>query len=254
MQKSEFLKTALEAVKKAEDIIMQYYASGKLDTELKEDMSPVTVADKEVEKAIIETIRSRFPEHSILGEESGKNKKDSEYLWIIDPIDGTKNYMRNIPIFAIEIALMKDGEVIMGVSNAPVLKELLYAEKGNGAYLNGRKISVSRTGDIRKAYVCFGGIKHFKKRIENLIRLSEITMASRGYGDFFAYHLLAQGNTDIMIDCHTNIWDIAAVSIIVEEAGGKFTDIKGNPVTEKIDSALATNGKMHDEVVKMLNE
>ncbi|MCK5043278.1 MAG: inositol-phosphate phosphatase [Candidatus Aenigmarchaeota archaeon] len=254
MQNSEFLKTGLEAAKKAEDIIMQHYDSGKLDTELKDDMSPVTIADKEAEKIIIETIRSRFPEHSILGEESGRDRNDSEYLWVIDPIDGTKNYMRKIPIFAIEIALMKDGEVIMGVSNAPVLKELLYAEKGKGAYLNGRKITVSGTKELDKAYLCFGGLKHFKKRLDNLIRFSESAMACRGYGDFFGYHLIAQGKIDVMIDCHTNIWDIAAMSIIVDEAGGKFTDIEGNQVTEKIDSALATNGIMHDEVLRILNE
>ncbi|MCK5235224.1 MAG: inositol-phosphate phosphatase, partial [Candidatus Aenigmarchaeota archaeon] len=176
MEKSEFLKTGLEAAKKAEEIILKYY-SDEIRAELKEDMSPVTVADREAEKAIIEIIRLKFPDHSILGEESGSSDSASEYLWIIDPIDGTKNYMRKIPLFATQIALMKGGEVIVGVSNAPALKELLYAEKGKGAYCNDRQIHVSKIDMLNKSYMSFGGLRHFEKKnlVDNLLVLVNST-------------------------------------------------------------------------------
>ena len=255
MEKSEFLKVGLEAVKKAEDIIMQHYVSDKLDTELKDDMSPVTVADREAEKAIIEIIQLRFPDHSILGEESGSNENASEYLWIIDPIDGTKNYMRKIPLFATQIALMKDGEVIMGVSNAPALKELIYAEKSKGAYLNDRRIHVSGTDMLDKSYMSFGNLGHFEKKslVDNLLTLVNSMQGHRGIGDFWSYHLLAEGKIDIMIEADTKIWDIAAVSLIVQEAGGKVTDIKGGTVGRDTTSVIATNELVHDEVVQALN-
>ena len=255
MEKSEFLKTGLEAAKKAEEIILKYY-SDEIRAELKEDMSPVTVADREAEKAIIEIIRLKFPDHSILGEESGSSDSASEYLWIIDPIDGTKNYMRKIPLFATQIALMKDGEVIVGVSNAPALKELLYAEKGKGAYCNDRQIHVSKIDMLNKSYMSFGGLRHFEKKnlVDNLLVLVNSTQGHRGIGDFWSYHLLAQGKIEIMIEADTKIWDIAALSIIVREAGGKVTDIKGGTVGKETTSIIATNEIVHDEVLGILGK
>jgi len=249
MEQTQFLKTALIAAKKAEEVIMKYY-SGEIRSELKGDETPVTAADREAEKVIAETIKSKFPKHSILGEESGKSGS-SEYTWIIDPIDGTKNYIRKIPMFATEIALMENNELILGVSNAPALCELLYAERGRGTYCNGKKISVSTMKKLKDSFMSFGGINYFEKinLLENLLKLSGMMQGRRGFGDFWGYHLLAQGKIEIMIEADIKIWDIAALAVIVKEAGGKVTDIRGKPVSMDTKTVLATNGFLHDEVL-----
>lgn len=245
----KFLKVAIEAAKKSEKMIMRHWR-GRITYSLKEDMSPVTVADKEAEEAIIKIIKKNFPDHGILGEETGK-KAGGEYTWYIDPIDGTKNYMRNIPIFGTQIALIKNGEVIAGVSNAPALKEMMYAEKGHGTFLNGKKVRVSKTDKIEKSYLIYGELVHFEKNklLGNLISLSKNAMCCRGIGDFWSYHLVAQGKADAMFEAHTKIWDIAALKLIVEEAGGRMTDINGKQIDENVRSAIATNSRIHDKVI-----
>lgn len=146
MEMSDYLKVAIEAAKAAEPTILNYF-SKETSIDLKEDQSPVTVADKESEQIIRGVISNAFPDHGFLGEEGNNTNSDTEYLWIIDPIDGTRNYIREIPLFATEIALMKNGELILGVSNAPALKELMYAEKGFGAYLNDELVKVSEVSN-----------------------------------------------------------------------------------------------------------
>ena len=248
--KSKFLKVAIEAAKRAEKIILKYYKED-IEAGIKSDLSPVTKADVESEKEIIAIIKNQFPSHSFLGEESGKDIKKKDYLWIIDPIDGTKNYLRKIPLFATQIALMKEGKLIVGVSNAPILKELMYAEKGGGAYCNNSKIEVSPIRELDKSYILFGGVEYFEKHnlLKNLVSLINNTQGHRGIGDFWSYHLLAQGKADIMIEAQTKIWDIAAVKVIVEESGGKVTDIRGNRVDVGTNSLLATNRKLHQVVL-----
>jgi len=247
---SKFLEVAIRAAKKAEEIILKHYQRS-IEADFKGDLSPVTKADIESEKQIIATIKNQFPSHNFLGEESVKDIQEKDYLWIIDPIDGTKNYLRKIPLFATQIALMKEGELIIGVSNAPILKELMYAEKGSGAYFNNSKIKVSSAEELEKSYMLFGGVEYFDKHnlLKNLVSLINNTQGHRGIGDFWSYHLLAQGRVDIMIEAQTKIWDIAAVKVIVEEAGGEVTDIKGNRVNINTNSLLATNGKLHQVVL-----
>lgn len=251
MNKSEFLTVAIEAAKNAEDIIMKYH-SEDLSWDRKSDHSPVSIADTEAEKIIIKTIKSSFPSHNFIGEESGKTDASGGYQWIIDPIDGTKNYIRKIPLFATQIALMKDGEVILGVSNAPALKEMICAEKGKGAFLNENEIFVSKINKLSDSYLCFGGIKYFKRHyyIDALLKLSETTNGYRGIGDFWCYHLVAQGKVDIMVDAEIKIWDFAAAKVIIEEAGGRVTDICGGPITISTSSVIATNGILHNAVVE----
>lgn len=253
-KKSKFLHVAFEAAKKAEKIILKYYKED-IEVDIKGDLSPVTKADVKAEKEIIDTIQSQFPSHGFLGEESVQDIRNEEYLWIIDPIDGTKNYMRKIPLFATQIALVKDGELILGVSNAPALKELMYAEKGSGAYCNGHRIRVSTIKDLNKSYMLFGGVEYFEQHnsFKNLVSLINNTQGHRGIGDFWSYHLLAQGKVDIMIEAQTKIWDIAAVKIIIEEAGGKVTNIKGGQVDLNTNSILATNGNLHQTVLDYLS-
>ncbi len=278
MQKSEFLKTGLLAAKKAEEVIMRYY-SGEIDVKLKDDETPVTAADREAEQVIIKTIKSEFPDHSILGEEYGNNSSDSEYTWIIDPIDGTKNYIRKIPMFATQIALMKDrhrfskprdifhrkneipgtmknNELILGISNAPALNELLYAEKGRGSYCNNKKIRVSSKKNLKEGFMSFGGINYFKNLglIPNLLELADSMQGKRGFGDFWGYHLLAQGKIEVMVEADIKIWDIAALVVIVEEAGGEITDLKGRRVTRDVGTVAASNGVLHEEVLRIFRK
>lgn len=254
---SQHLSTAIEAVTAAQEVLNKYYQAD-VRAQIKADKSPVTIADQEAERVIQKTISAVFPSHSFLGEETGstkseENPQESEYLWIIDPIDCTKHYLRQIPLFATELALMKDGEIILGVSNAPKLGELIYAEKGRGAFLNNEPISVSNISKLEQAYLSYSGIGYFQSRgiMENLLKLEQETLGHRGIGDFWSYHLLAQGKIDIMIEAETKIWDVAAVTIIVEEAGGKVTDLQGKPVNLKTNSVLASNGLLHQKLISL---
>lgn len=248
---SQFLTVALEAVKNAEEIITSYYTGDAIKVELKDDETPVTRADTEAEKAIRETITQAFPDHGFLGEEYGTQEGTSPYLWIIDPIDATKNYIRKIPIFGTQIALMKDEELILGVSNAPLLNELLYAEVGKGAFLNDEPINVSNVAQPADAMICHGGIKWFveKGTFPGIYNLINETARSRGFGDFYMYHLVASGRVDIVIEAAISIWDIAAITVIVREAGGTVTDIQGQAITKGTASLIATNGILHNTVL-----
>jgi len=254
MNQSKFMYVALQAAKEAEKVIMKYY-SDEIRSKLKEDQSPVTLADIEAEKIITKIIKENFPDHGFIGEELGNEKTDSDFRWVIDPIDGTKNYIRKIPLFATQIALIKNDEVILGVSNAPALKELMYAEKGNGTFLNGKRVVVSTIANLSDSYFCFGGLNYFEKHnyIDALLSLVKSSRRHRGIGDFWCYHLLAQGKIEVMIEPETKIWDIAAIKVIVEEAGGKVTDISGGEVTVDSTSIIATNKLIHDAVQKFFS-
>jgi len=250
----KFLSVALEASKNAEKVIMKYY-SDEIRATFKPDQTPVTIADKEAERIIIETIKKIFPDHDFLGEESGTSQLDSEYLWLIDPIDGTNNYIRKLPFFGTEIALMKGKKFILGVSNGPALNETAHAFQGGGAFINGKMVHVSKIDTIREALVCYGNIKYFSKTnsSNNIIMLANDARYTRGYGDFWMYYLLAQGKIDIVAEAKLKIWDIAACKVIVEEAGGKITDMEGNKVTTETTSIIATNGKIHDVALSYFN-
>tara|TARA_Y100000310_G_scaffold345657_1_gene467815 strand:- start:3850 stop:4614 length:765 start_codon:yes stop_codon:yes gene_type:complete len=253
MEQSNFLKVALKAVKEAETIILKYYKK-EMDIQIKEDTSPVTQADTEAEKCIKKIIKEHFPDHGFIGEESGKESSTSEYTWIIDPIDGTKNFTRNIPLFATLLALMKNNEIILGVSNLPALNELLYAEKGKGAYYNEKKLKVSTKKHLNEAYLTFGSLRYMDNHINELMELVKNTHAHRGIGDAYCYHHLAQGNVDIMVEASVEIWDIAPYKIIVEEAQGKVTNLQGKPITVDSKNILTTNGFLHDKALEILNK
>ena len=245
---SQFLEVALAAAKNAEEIITAYYADDAMKVELKDDETPVTLADRGAEKVIRETIKAAFPNHGFLGEEYGIEKGDSPYVWIIDPIDATKNYIRKIPIFGTQIALMKDDDLILGVSNAPLLNELLYAEAGDGAFLNGEPIAVSSVTHPEEAMICHGGLKWFTEKgtFPGVYNLINDVGRSRGFGDFYMYHLVASARADVVVEAAISIWDIAAITVIVQEAGGQVTDIQGQPITKATESLVATNGVLHD--------
>ena len=251
---SQFLTVALEAAKNAEEIITSYY-TGDMKVELKADETPVTCADTGAERAIRETIKQTFPDHGFLGEEYGIEESESPYVWIIDPIDATKNYIRKIPIFGTQIALMKGEELILGVSNAPLLNELLYAESGNGAFMNGEPIQVSDVTRPEDAMICHGGLKWFTEKgtFPGIYSLINDAARTRGFGDFYMYHLVASARADAVIEAAISIWDIAAITVIVREAGGEVTDIQGQPITKETASLVATNRLLHGTVLNYFN-
>lgn len=246
-----FLKKAIEAAEAAQVVINKYYA-GDFEIEIKPDETPVTIADVETEKTIKKIILDAFPDHGFYGEETGKVNENAEYNWLIDPIDGTKSFVRGYPFFSTQIALMHKGELILGVSNSPEFKELAYAEKGYGAWLNGEKIEVSDIDTIRKSTLSLGNIATIasKPQWQDVGKLVSSVNRIRGYGDFYHYHLLASGKIEIILESDVNILDIAALAVIVREAGGIFTDLTGGELTLETTSVLASNNSdIHSKVL-----
>jgi histidinol-phosphatase len=254
MQKSPFLEAALEAAAAAAAVIEHYYRSN-LRVTIKADQSPVTEADVESEKTIHSVLRARFPEHGFYGEETGASEIDAEYLWLVDPIDGTKAFVRGYPMFSTQIALMHRGRLIVGVSSAPVYGELAYAEREAGAWLNEQPIRVSETGSLADAALSTGNLKTLASGAgwPLLGRLVTKVNRIRGYGDFLHYHLLASGKIDAVIESDVNILDVAACSVIVEAAGGRFTTLEGRPLALDSTTVLASNGPLHGRLEEALS-
>jgi histidinol-phosphatase len=247
----EELDIAIEASKASGRILKKYFRTN-IEVEKKSDASPVTVADKESERMIVSIIRSHFPEHNILAEEFTYEKTDSEFKWIIDPLDMTRNFVRGIPFFSNFVALEKQGKIIAGVINIPELDILAYASLGGGSFVNDKKVSVSKTKNLADAYVVYGDIneKSTEPYTKGIFGIINRCYSNRGYGDALGYVLLAQGFVDIAID-RGKPWDVAPAKIIVEEAGGKVTDFGGKD-TIYSGHNIATNGRLHDEVIGIL--
>lgn len=247
---SPFLTCALDAARAAAQVILKYYQKN-LEIKTKSDKSPVTQADVETEQVIRKIISDRFPTHGFYGEETGSTGLDNEYLWLVDPIDGTKAFVREYPMFSTQIALMHRGKLIVGVSCAPAANELACAEVGVGAWINDVRVRVSDIDAIENGAISAGNLKtlalsdKWSKYGALIARANRI----RGYGDYLHYHLLAAGKIDAVIESDVNILDIAALSVIVEVAGGKFTQLDGSPVGLNTTTVLATNGKLHQPVL-----
>ncbi len=251
---SNFLDVAIQAAKAAETVIQHHYRQHEQNFSLKTDDSPVTEADIETEHTIREIIHSAFPDHGFFGEETGKTHTTTDYLWLVDPIDGTRSFIRRYPFFSTQIALMHRGKIIVGVSNAPLFKELAWAETGHGAYLNNIPLQVSSIDNPRYGALSLGNIKTLThdNRWQSLGKLIDRFARTRGYGDFYHYHLLAAGKIDLVIESDVNILDIAALSLIVEEAGGQATDLDGGPITLDCRTMVAGNPTMHSLALKKL--
>jgi histidinol-phosphatase len=253
MDLSPELQTALDAAARAADIARSMYQRN-LDVRFKEDKSPVTEADVRCETAIREILEARFPGHGFHGEETGSHDVDAESLWLVDPIDGTKAFVREYPMFSTQIALMRRGELVIGVSSAPVYGELAYAERGRGAYLNGAPIRVSSVATLARTTLSAGNVKSLASGA-SWSRYGELLAQvdrMRGYGDFLHYHLLAAGKIDVVVESDVNILDIAACVAIVTEAGGRFTELNGAPIGLGSTSVLASNGHLHGAVLNAL--
>ncbi len=254
MAHSQYLTAALEAAHAAADIVRHYYQRN-IKVTLKSDKSPVTEADVETEKAIRALLAARFPDHGFYGEETGTQALDAEYVWVVDPIDGTKAFVREYPMFSTQIALMHAGRLIVGVSSAPAYGELAYGEIGVGAWLNEQPIHVSTIDTIEAAALSTGNLKTlatgprwpaFGQLVGRLGRI-------RGYGDFLHYHLLASGRIDAVVESDVNILDVGACAVIVEAAGGRFTDLDGRPFSITSGSVLASNGLLHEQVHRAIH-
>jgi histidinol-phosphatase len=250
MPHSEFLDAALEAARAAAEVVRRYYQRN-IKVTLKADKSPVTEADVETEKTIRAVLAARFPSHGFYGEETGMSAMDAEYVWAVDPIDGTKAFVREYPMFSTQIALMRQGRLIVGVSSAPVYGEIAYGEIGVGAWLNGQPIRVSSIDTIEDAALSTGNLKTLASGPQwpAFGRLVGRVGRIRGYGDFLHYHLLASGRIDAVVESDVNILDVGACAVIVEAAGGRFTDLDGQPLSIATNSVLATNGRLHDAVL-----
>jgi histidinol-phosphatase len=243
------LTAALEAARAADAIIAPLFRSN-LSVEIKADRSPVTEADRRAEAAIRAVLSQHFPGYGFYGEETGQHAMQAENIWLVDPLDGTKSFVRDTPFFSTQIALLRRGEMVLGVSSACVYGELAWAERGCGAWLNGQRIRVSDKAGLDDAILSTGNLKSLAATPEwqNLGALLQQVSRVRGYGDFVHYHLLARGALDVVIESDVNILDVAALSVIVSEAGGLFTDLSGQPVDLGTTSVLASNGLLHGTV------
>jgi histidinol-phosphatase len=250
---SKELQAAREAAQAAAEVIRSLYQKN-LRITTKADATPVTEADLRAEEAIRGILSSRFPSYGFYGEETGQHAMDAENVWLVDPIDGTKSFVRECPFFSTQIALLRAGRLVLGVSSAPAYDELAWAEEGAGAWLNDKPIHVSGVSDLKSSIVSAGNLKTLARspqwsRYGELIgKISRI----RGYGDFVHYHLLARGSLDVVIESDVHILDIAALTVIVREAGGLFTDLTGGEVNLATTSVLATNGALHTKVLDAL--
>lgn len=256
MRDNPYLSIALQAARAGEDVIRHYY-DANIQVTMKEDYTPVTVADVETEQKIREVILGAYPEHGFYGEETGKTNPGAEYTWLIDPIDGTKSFVRQYPFFSTQIALMHNDELIVGVSNGVMFNELAWASKGEGAFLNDQPIHVSDITDMRDAALSMGNIATLASqpsRWNGAAKLAQQVNRTRGYGDFYHYHLLASGKIEIVVESDVNILDVAALSVIVSEAGGLFTDLEGQPLGLDTSSVLATsNDSLYQNVFSLLD-
>ncbi len=249
-----FLKSALAAAEAAAVEILHYYR-GEFEVELKSDQTPVTVADRRAEEIIRRILLDAFPDHGFYGEESGKRLADAEYLWLVDPIDGTKSFVGGYGMFSTQIALMHNGQLVLGVSSAPAAGEVAWAAKGMGAKLDGIQLQVSSRTSLAEASVSTGNLQSMarSRQWSNLGRIFAVVNRTRGYGDYYHYHRLAAGQIDAVIESDVNILDIAALSVIIREAGGIFTDLEGRPPGLKTTSVLAASPGLHSQLLEILH-
>lgn len=245
------LEAAVEAARAAGEIALKYYRGG-FAVSLKPDLTPVTQADGEAEQAIVEILGRRFPGYGFVGEELG-TRGPSERRWIVDPIDGTQNFIRHIPFWATLIALEEAGQITVGVIHNPVTGDLYTARRGHGAQRNGVPLRVSLRADLAEAHLIHAGLDLLRRsgHWDGFVRLVGATARQRGFGDYYGYTLVAEGKAELYLEADLKPWDLAACRILVEEAGGRFTDFTGRP-TIYSGTALATNGRLHEAALALL--
>ena len=249
------LRLALELADAADAITLQHFQSATLAVRTKIDRTPVSEADEAVERVMRERLGAERPDDGIVGEEFGVtdnvNSGSGARRWVLDPIDATANYVRGIPVYGTLIALVEDDRPIVGVISAPALSRRWWASRGDGAFCNGRAMHVSQIGDVEGAHIAYASVKDWERYGlgEAFLALMRRCTRARGFGDFWMHMLVAEGAIEIAVEPEVAPWDVAAVQIIVEEAGGRFTDLGGNARFDGR-NALSTNGLLHDAVLE----
>jgi histidinol-phosphatase len=259
---SSRLACALAATRSAAAATLRWFAAADLAVSLKADRSPVTEADRAAEALLRETLLAAFPQDAFLGEETGATAGSSGFEWVVDPIDGTKSFIRGVPLYATLVGCRREGGGVLGVIAIPALDEIVYAAAGGGAWheRGGReavRARVSARGSLQEALVCTSAFTSFSDRADAAggdvarRRLEAACGVARTWGDGYGYLLVATGRAEVMIDPVMNAWDAAAVETVVREAGGRFTDWQGR---DRIDSGdgVATNGLVHPEVLRLI--
>lgn len=243
----------VETAQQAGQLALRYF-DADVAVEWKQDHSPVTVADREAEALLRATLLRTFPHDGFLGEESGDAPGTSGFRWIIDPVDGTRSFVRGVPLWATLVGLEYKDEQIAGVAVVPALGNTYRALRGDGAYRDSRRIRVSDVATLSEANLFYSSISWFVKagRQDAFLKLAAMTQRQRGYGDFYGFVLVAQGSGDVMFEHGCHAWDLAALQVIVEEAGGRMTAWDGKPDIHRPD-VIASNGKLHDAVLAVLH-
>ena len=253
----EDLGLALELAGHADVVTMHRFEASDLSVKEKPDMSPVSDADLTCEKQIRESLKRSRPRDEVLGEEYGGKACYKGRQWVIDPIDGTKNFVRGVPVWATLISLLEDGEPVVSVVSAPALRRRWYAAKGAGAFRvfggEPKRLSVSHVEKLSDSSLAMSSLTGWAERglRDKFLALTDKTWRLRGYGDFWSYCLVAEGAVDIAAEPEVSLWDLAAPSLIVTEAGGTFTDLEGNPGPHG-GSGVASNGLLHKHALAAL--
>jgi histidinol-phosphatase len=256
--RADDLTLALALADEADAVTMARFGAVDLVVETKPDMTPATDADIDVEAMIRRRLGDARPDDSVFGEEFGGTTEFAGRQWVVDPIDGTKNFVRGVPVWATLIALLRDGVPVLGVVSAPALQRRWWAEDGKGAFVAAvgqppRRLSVSKVDEIGAASLAFSSLSGWAVRgiRDRFVALTDEVWRVRGYGDFFNYCLVAEGAVDIAAEPEVSTWDLAPLDILVREAGGKFTNLAGRPGPHG-GSAVATNGLLHEAVLSRL--
>ncbi len=252
---SKELEAAMRAAREAGEILLEGF--DRVHTvEMKSRRDLLTEMDTRAEERIISILSEKFPDHSIYAEESGREMRDSEYMWVVDPLDGTTNYSVRNPFFGVSIALLKEGEPWLGVVYVPFTKEMFHAEKGKGAYLNGREIHVSNESDISKTLLtyCHNNDRRNVRRITEVFgRIKPLPIDfNRMRAGALELAFVAAGRLGCYLTCGFQLYDVAAGVLLVREAGGKVTDFAGNEWNPESNDLLATNGRIHARILELL--
>ncbi len=247
------LDFALDAAWQAGRLTLAHFQTG-ITAERKADNSPVTLADRQSEQKLRELITARWPDHGIIGEEYGEQKGSSRYTWILDPIDGTKAFVSGVPFYSVLVALVEDTIPVLGVIHFPGLNETVYARRGGGCFWNGRRAHVSNVSELSEAVLLASDIDSFahQGRQEAWQRLIDSTYIQRTWGDAYGYALVATGRAEIMVDPIMALWDCGPMQVILEEAGGIFTDWDGE-ATIYGGNSVATNAALHNQVMALIH-